>query len=294
MFRIYLLLLTGILIVSLGSIIIRWTGDVPAGIIAFYRVFISALILGLYKWKRTGRSENSVFRKPHWHYFLAGFLLAVHFISWIASLQMTTIASSIFLVSTHPIFAVIFSIFILREYPQRRTIPAFLIAMLGTYLIVSLDSGPGMASITGDLLALLSAVSFAAYLLIARLHRDQTDFLGYLVVVYGSAAVVCAIFDIFTGNPFTGFSGISWIMMVLLALGPHLSGHSILNWCSRKIPVYKVNLGLLLEPVIATAGGVILFGEYPHPVFFAGAGCILSALILLLWIDQNPDQKIST
>jgi len=294
MFRIYLLLITGILIVSLGSIIIRWTGNVPAGIIAFYRVFISAVILGLYTWKRTGKRDNSAFRKPHWHYFFAGFLLAVHFISWIASLQMTTIADSIFLVSTHPVFAVIFSIFILREYPHRRTIPVFLIAMLGMYLIVSRDSDPGMISITGDLLAIVSAVSFAAYLLLARLHRDQKDFPGYLVIVYGSAAVVCAMFDIFTGSPFTGFNGTSWIMMILLALGPHLSGHSILNWCSRKIPVYKVNLGLLLEPVIATAGGVILFGEYPPPVFFAGAGCILSALILLLWMERNPDQKIST
>lgn len=294
MVRIYLILLTGILVVSLGSIIIRWTGDVPAGIIAFYRVFISTMLLGLYTWKRTGKIENSVFRKPHWHYFLAGFLLAVHFICWIASLQLTTIASSIFLVSTHPIFAVIFSVFILREYPQRRTFPAFLIAMLGMYLIVFQDSGPGMNNITGDLLALLSAVSFAAYLLIARLHREQTDFFGYLVIVYGTAALACAIFDIITGNPFTGFTGVSWIMMVLLALGPHLSGHTILNWCSRKIPVYKVNLGLLLEPVIATAGGVMLFDEYPLPLFFAGAGCILSALILLLWMEENRDQKIST
>jgi drug/metabolite transporter (DMT)-like permease len=207
---------------------------------------------------------------------------------------MTTIANSIFLVSTHPLFAVVFSILFLREYPGLKTIPAFLLAIFGMYLIVSQDARSGNVYIIGDLLAVISAISFAAYLLIARLHRTQHDFIGYLVIVYGTAAVVCALFSLSQGDKFTGYPGISWFMMGLLALGPHLSGHSILNWCSRQIAVFKVNLALLLEPVVATIGGILIFSELPQPLFYAGAGCILAALLYLFYQEYRSDQKIST
>ncbi len=294
MVRIYFILLAGILIVSVGSIIIRWTGEVPAGIIAFYRVFISSTLLSLYALARSAKPKIPVFKKLHPHYFLAGILLAIHFISWIASLQMTTIANSIFLVSTHPLFAVVFSIIFLREYPAMKTLPAFLLAITGMYLIVSQDIGQGTFYIMGDLLAVLSAGAFAAYLLIARLHRSQEDFMGYLIIVYGSAAIVCAVFSLTLRDHFTGYPDMSWIMMVILALGPHLSGHSILNWCSRQIAVFKVNLALLLEPIIATIGGIIFFNEYPLPAFYYGAGCILLALFFLLRFENNSGQNIST
>jgi len=267
---------------------------VPAAVIAFYRVFISSLILAAYGIKRPVKPPTTAYRNLHWHYVLAGIFLAVHFISWIASLQMTTIANSIFLVSTHPLFAVILSILIMREYPTAKTVSAFPLALVGMYLIVSQDMGSMETYVLGDLLAVLSAASFAAYLLIARLHRGQVDFIGYLVVVYGTAAIVCAIFNLLTGNRFTGYPGTAWLMMALLALGPHLVGHSILNWCSRQIAVFKVNLALLLEPVVATTGGVIFFQEYPQPVFYYGAGCILAAIIHLLLMEKRTRQNIST
>ncbi len=294
MFRVYTILMAGILIVSIGSLIIRWTGEVPAAVIAFYRVFISSLILTVYVIYRPVKPPKTAFRKIHWQYFLAGILLAVHFISWIASLQMTTIANSIFLVSTHPLFAVILSILLLREYPTAKTVSAFPLALIGMYLIVAQDMGPMESYVLGDLLAVLSAISFAAYLLIARLHRSQDDFIGYLVIVYGTAAIACAIFSLLTGNRFTGYSETAWIMMALLALGPHLAGHSILNWCSRQIAVFKVNLALLLEPVVATIGGMIFFEEYPQPVFYYGAACILAAIIYLMLLEKRIRQNIST
>ncbi len=291
MARIYLILLIGIIIVSFGSIIVRWTGEVPPGIIAFYRVFLASLLLSVYTFKK---DPKRIFNRPHWQYFIAGALLAIHFITWIASLQITTIAHSIFLVSTHPLFAVLFSGFFLREFPALRTAPSFLIAIFGMYLIVSQDIGGGEYYIIGDLLAVLSAISFAGYLLIARLHRSRGDFLVYLILVYTTAAVVCAGFSLLQGDNFSGYSWTSWLMMVLLAIGPHLSGHSILNWCSRQMAVFKVNLALLLEPVIATIGGILIFNELPRPLFYVGAACILAALLYLLYAERLPDQKIST
>lgn len=157
MLRIYAILLLGVFITASSSLLIRWAGDVPFTVLAFYRLIISTLILSIYH-TITPSKKFSSFRQIHWHYLIAGFLLAGHFITWIASLQMTTIAHSIFLGSTHPIFAVVFSYIFLKEFPHIKSLPAFLLALIGMLLIVYVDFGAESTNIIGDLLAICSAV----------------------------------------------------------------------------------------------------------------------------------------
>jgi len=286
MFRIYALLLTGILIVSTSSLLVRWTGLVSPTVISFYRLAISTILLLIYYTFRSGKTKSSLSRF-HWHYILAGFFLAAHFIGWIASLQMTTIANSIFLESTHPIFAVIVSAIFLKEYPGKKSIPVFILAFTGMILIVYPDLSQNGNRILGDTLAIFSALCLALYLLIARLHRSEADFIKYLIYIYGSAAVFCALYILVQSNDFTGYSNQSWWMMILLAIGPNLFGHSLLNWSSRHLQIFKVNVTMLLEPVLATLGGMLFFAEFPYSNFYAGAGTILLAVGLLVYFDQK-------
>jgi drug/metabolite transporter (DMT)-like permease len=286
MFRIYALLLTGILITSISSILVRWCGDVPPTVISFYRLAISTAILFTYHLSLPRTKKSSLF-EFHWHYVLAGFFLAVHFISWIASLQMTTIAHSIFLEGTHPIFAVIVSALLLKEYPNKNIIPLFLLAAAGMALIVYPDLGQSGTRITGDALAILSALCVALYLAIARRHKDEQDFIKYLIYIYGSAAFCCAVYMIASNNSFTNYKLPSWLMMILLALGPNLIGHSLLNWSSRHLQIFKVNMSMLLEPVLATLGGMLFFAEFPEVSFYAGAGTILLAVGLLVYFERR-------
>ncbi len=290
MFRIYALLLTGILITSISSILVRWCGDVPPTVISFYRLVISTFILLWYHSFLPRTKKTSLF-KFHWNYVLAGFFLAVHFISWIASLQMTTIAHSIFLEGTHPVFAVIVSALFLKEYPAKKILPLFLLAVVGMALIVYPDLGQSGNRITGDALAVLSALCVALYLLIARWHKTEQDFIKYLIYIYGSAAFFCAIYMIAGNISFTGFSKQSWLMMILLALGPNLIGHSLLNWSSRHLQIFKVNMSMLLEPVLATLGGMFFFAEFPESSFYAGAGTILLAVGLLVYFERRINSE---
>jgi drug/metabolite transporter (DMT)-like permease len=280
--RIYLVLFVGVLIASFSSILIRWTGLVPFSIIAFYRLFISSSAILVYRgvqWKR--------FPAPKASYILAGFFLAVHFITWIASLQLTSIANSVFLESTHPIWAVLISMLFLKEFPHRRTIPAFFIAITGMLIIVSTDYGQGESRLLGDILAVISAISLSFYLLIARIYRALSDIIGYLFYVYASAAIICALYVVVNGDHFFGYNTFSWWMMILLALGPHLFGHSLLNWSSRKIEIYKVNLVLLLEPVLVTFAAMFLFHEFPTARFYVGALFIIVAIGYMFHLEQN-------
>jgi drug/metabolite transporter (DMT)-like permease len=281
MLRIYTILISGIIIASSSAILIRWTGDVPFTVISFYRVFISFCLLLLYQ-TINPRLKLSSLRHFHWHYLLAGFFLAAHFITWIASLQMTSIANSVFLESMHPLFAVILSVIFLKEYPHRRTVPIFIIAVLGMFIIVSTDFNQLGAQLFGDFLAIISALCFAFYIMIARRHKEEQNFIKYLTVIYGSASLVCAAYIIFAGEAFTGYAIQSWIFMTILAVGPNLFGHSILNWASRHMEIFKVNLMLLLEPILATIAGIILLAEYPSHNFYIGAGMILLSLWILM------------
>ena len=288
MLRIYAILILGVCITSSSSLLIRWAGDVPFTVLAFYRLFISSFLLSIF-YIVTTRKKNKTLPFVHWHYFLAGLFLAGHFITWIASLQMTTIAHSIFLQSTHPIFAVIFSILFLRESPSVKSIPAFLLAICGVLLIVYGDFGEAATDIFGDLLAIAAAILLALYLMIARYHKNEPDFIKYLIIVYGSAALLCAIFMIFSGNRFMGYSALTWWMILLLALGPNLLGHSLLNWSSRLIEIFKVNLTLQLEPVLATLAGMIFFLEYPSRNFYTGAGLIVFSVLYLYYSEKKEN-----
>jgi drug/metabolite transporter (DMT)-like permease len=285
-----MILITGVIIVSSGSIIIRWTGDVPFTVISFYRVFISFCLLLIYQIINPGL-KISALRRWHWQYFLAGFFLAAHFITWIASLQMTTIANSIFLESMHPLFGVIVSIIFLKESPHRRTIPIFIVALLGMFIIVSTDLNQPGTRLIGDFLAIISALCFAFYIMIARRHKEEKNFIRYLTYVYGSASFFCAVYMLIAGDLFWGYSTSSFLFMILLAIGPQLIGHSSLNWASRHMEIFKVNLILLLEPVLATLSGIIFISEYPPPNFYIGAGLILLSLWFLIYLENRVNSK---
>ncbi len=286
MLRIYLILFTGVVIVSSSSVIIRWTGDVPPTVIAFYRVFISFCLLSIYRLS-IKRDVHVLIRNWHWHYLLAGLFLAAHFICWIGSLQLTTIANAIFLESIHPLFGMIVSIIFLKEYPQRNIFVIALLALFGMAVIMYNDIGHIGTHLTGDILALFSALFFSLYILIARLHREEEDFIKYLIYVYGTAAVACAGYIILSTDSFSGYSNNSWLFMVILALGPNLLGHSILNWSSRHLKIFKVNLVILFEPILATLSGIIFLAEYPPANFYPGAIMILAALAFLIWNEQR-------
>ncbi len=120
-----------------------------------------------------------------------------------------------------------------REYPKRAVYFVIGLALTGMGIIFWQDFRHGGAGLTGDVLAVFSAFFFSLYILIARFHKHEKDFIKYLIIVYGSAALFCGIFAFSSAFSFSGYAAESWLFMVFLALGPNLLGHSALNWSSR-------------------------------------------------------------
>jgi len=276
-------LLAGILIISWGSIFVRWVGPVDPAVISFYRLLFSVFLLIPFLLRQ--KPAEGGFRLISTELLpiaAAGFFLALHFGLWIASLQQTSVGNSLFLLSLHPLFSWLLSSFILKERGSSSFFLAFLIAIPGIFLIVLPDLQAGPGTMSGNFLAIFSALCLAIYLLVARRSRHRIDLIPYLLTVYFSASFFIGIYMLIRKIPFTGLSAQSWLFLVLMAIGPNFIGHSLLNWAARKIEVFKVNLTLMLEAVLATILAALIFEEIPDWNFYAGALLIISAMVFLI------------
>ncbi len=280
----YVGLIIALLAVSWASIFIRWCGDTPALVISFYRMFWSTLLLLGYQLIRDPKKLHlKNFNKQTKLYIgIAGIFLALHFGTWIASVQMTTISHSLILESTHPVFALILSPIFLKEKGSWNAFLAAFLTMIGIVIIGGQDFRLSDGRFTGDLLALASALFVTFYLLIARHQRLKIDIIPYLILVYASATITLFILVLAFQYPIWQYPPQVHGMMLLLALVPTGIGHSLINWAARKVPVYKVNFIILGEPIIASILAYLFFAEQPYGLFYVGAALIIPGIALAL------------
>ena len=270
----YQVLAIGVVAVSCAAVLIR-EADAPALVIAAYRLGLAAVPTGALA-LATGRYRISREGLLVWPF------LALHFGFWIASLQQTSVTTSVVLVTTNPLFVGLASPFVLRERVSAATWTGIAIATAGAALMAAEDVGEGMGTLVGDLYALLGAVFGAGYLMMGRLARPRMSWVGYVGTVYPVTAVLLVLAVLVAGEPFTGYSTKTFVMLGLLALVPQLVGHSAINWSLGYVPAALVAIAILGEPVGATALAVLFLGETPSGLEIAGGLLVLAGVYAAL------------
>ncbi|HYG61323.1 MAG TPA: DMT family transporter [Thermoanaerobaculia bacterium] len=291
----YLVLAAGVLITSTASILIRFAQaeGVPSLSIAAGRLAIAALLLTPVAWSRAGADLRRVSRSDLLLAAGSGVFLAIHFATWISSLAYTSVASSVALVSTNPLWAGLASLVILRERLRGGTLAGILLTLGGTALILVSDSGAEAAArhpapLLGNLLALIGALAVTGYFLIGRALRQRLSLLAYIWLVYGTAALTLVMTAAATGRPLLGFSPLAWLCIVGLALGPQLLGHSSFNWALRFLSATFVAVATLGEPVGSALLALAFFGESFAPLQLAGFVLLLAGIYAAARSEQ-PD-----
>jgi drug/metabolite transporter (DMT)-like permease len=298
-----LVLFFGILIVSTSSVFIRFAQEEAASIvIAAYRLSIAYLIL--LPIVLTGHREElfHLKRSQIGLILLSGIFLAFHFASWITSLEFTTVASSVVLVSTTPLWVALLSPVFLRERPNKWVAIGMVVALTGG-ILVGLSEACGFqasgfycppASVFlqgdafwGNLLALLGALTAAAYLLVGRWLRSSMSLLVYITTVYGVAAVVLVVMALFSGQPLAGFPLPVYLAFLALALGPQLLGHTAFNYGLRYLSAAYVAVALLGEPIGSTLLALLILKETPTPLEIIGGTIILVGIYLASRSDEK-------
>jgi len=276
-----LVLLLSLLAISWAGPLRRYT-DAPAFVISFWRLAFSTGLVAVVLTARGEWSHLRRLRPADWGIAaVAGALLAGHFASWFASLELTSVAASVTLVNMQPVFVALISSLALRDHPAPRQWAGIALAVGGATLIGWGDLRGGPDPLLGDLLALVGALFFAVYYILGRRLRGRVEIWPYVGVVYGCAAVVLLLLALLQGAPLVaGHGRIDWLVFLGQALGPMMIGHTGQNWALRYLPAYVVSLFLLGEPIGATLIAWLLPGiaEVPTVQAVLGGALILTGI----------------
>ena len=211
----------------------------------------------------------------------SGVLLAGHFLLWTASLQYTSIAASVLLVSVHPIIVTPLGRRLLGERVSRRTLVAVAVALVGMVVTCAGDFRVDSHAFGGDLLAIGGAVCLAGYLLIGRGVRSELGVAGYSAIVYTVVCVIAALTAVVGGTAHLPSPKVA-LACLGLAVVCTLGGHTVYNWALRHVQVLLVSLSFLGEPPLAALLALAFFGAVPGLATIAGGVLILAGLALAL------------
>lgn len=275
------LLAGAIVAVSWSAPLVRLADGAPPLAIAFWRTAIASLVLAPPVLLRRRAEMRSLDRKDVAAMLLAGGMLAAHFATWIASISLTTVASSALLVSTTPVFVAIAG-YLFAERAGRWGWIGIAIAMVGAALVASADLDRLETSGRGNLLALLGAIAGAGYLTVGRRIRIRRSVLTYAFLVYFSCAAVLLAAALLTRTVLVGFSLETWLVILAIAAGPQLFAHTSLNYLLEKLEATKITVAILAEPLGATLIAFVLFDELPGPLAIPGAILVLIGIGLVL------------
>jgi drug/metabolite transporter (DMT)-like permease len=298
----------GVLAISTGSIFARLAQqEAPSLVVATYRMVLATLFFLPWAVTKYRQVILGFTKKQVLLILLSGFFLALHFATWITSLEYTTVASSVVLVTTVPLWVAIISTVFLKEKPGSLLMIGLFVALIGG-VIVSMGMScyvDGTVNCSGfseffhgryfygNLLALAGAWAASGYMVIGRKVRATVDVVPYAFAVYGFSAIILLITSIVLGLNLTGYSNETYLWLVALAFFPQVVGHSTYNWALGYLPVTYVAVVLLGEPIGASILALIFLGEIPSFIEVIGGLLILLGIYLASLTPTIKDIKES-
>jgi drug/metabolite transporter (DMT)-like permease len=262
--------------VSFGSIFVRLAAA-PALAIALWRMTLASAVVVPAGFVAGGGARRAM-RRDWALAAAAGGLLALHFGTWITSLQFTTVAASVLLVNTAPVFVALL-MWLTGQRPGPRTWIAVALGVAGAGVIAA-PAGDGQGALLGNLLAVGGAVAMAGYLLLAREAQRAIPYLPYVAVAYGTAAAVLWVAVLWSGTPWRGFGAGTWAALAAMAVVSQLVGHGGYNWSLRHLNPAFVSIALTGEPVLASLLAWWLLGEALTPRILLGGGLVIAAILV--------------
>ncbi|MGH2820535.1 MAG: DMT family transporter, partial [Actinomycetota bacterium] len=272
----------GLAAVAGSPIMLRLASDASPLALSFWRCGAGALVLAPFAARRVRATPARDLLLPS----VAGVFLAVHFATWITSLQLTTVAASVLLVSTTPIFVALAARLLLKERMPRLGWAGILLAVGGAAVVGGADLGG--SSLVGNALALIGGATAGGYVLAGGVSRQTLGILEYAVVTYAVAATLLLIACVLGQDPLWGYPTQTWGYIALIIIGPQLLGHTVVNFVLGDIDATTVSVALMVEPVIATGLAYLVFEELPSATVYPGGVAILLGIYLVTLVRRQP------
>lgn len=266
------LILSAAFLWSLAGVFIKFL-DVPPLTIVFYRSLFAGLVFTPFL-RRGGRRFSAPI-------LVSALTYTAAISAFVAANKLTTAANAIVLQYTAPIFVFLFSRLILREKIARLNGLALAVSMVGV-TIIALDSA-GRPEMAGVLLALLSGLLFAAYMINLRRTADIDPV--YLTWINN---ISCALLLLPVVSSGLGLR--STELGILIVMGSVQLGmpYFLFSKGLRAVPLQEASLIALIEPVLNPLWVAFVVGEVPSSATITGGGLILLGLgVRYLWPLRN-------
>lgn len=280
----------GVISIALSAILVK-LAEAEAGVIAFYRMLFSVLLMSPIFFTKYVHEIKLLSRRDWIFSSIAGVFLAFHFILWFESLNYTSVASSTVLVTLQPLFAFVGTYFFFKEPLSVKTIISGLIAISGSILISWGDFKVSGTALYGDILALIACGLVTGYFLFGQDVRKRLSLITYTMVVYSISTICLFIYMIIGRESFGPYSTMTWVWFILLALIPNLLGHTLFNWALKWVSTNVISVAVLFEPIGAAILAYFVFEEYLKATQILG-GIIVILGIMLFIIDIKVFNKI--
>ncbi len=286
-----LLMIIGIVAVSFSSIFIKWSAA-PASVQGMYRLLFTSLLM--LPFARPYSGAAFALRKKDWLMLgLSGTMLALHFLLWMGSLKYTSVASSTMIMALEPVFIMLGAYFLYKERTALSALLGMAIAIGGVLFIGWGDVGISADNLKGDLLSIGGTAAVAVHMLIGQKLVVRMPSYLYSLIVFLSAVIVFAIYNLFMGVPFFNYPARDWGIFVLLAVVPTVFGHILFNWLLQYVSATTVSMNILGEPVGASILAYLLLGEQLRALQWAGGVLVMFGLVVYLYGGRKKAAKAS-
>ncbi|MFX0122850.1 MAG: DMT family transporter [Candidatus Hodarchaeota archaeon] len=276
------------------TILLNPPHNIPAVVIAFWRLFLSVLFLLPFIIREEIRNQFKPFIGISYLriFALSGLFLSLHFLSWITSLDPVfglSVAVSVIVVNSSPIWVVVVSFALLREKITTYQLIGLILGF-GGLLLISLAPDSQQSSIVlpeGILLALFGALMVACYFIIGkrmRAHHTVPN-IPYVFFVNSFCSFFLFIFALILGENILNFTLSDLILFAALAIGPSLLGHAMYTYAMKRISAQTVSLAVIGETVGASLLAWIIFLQVLPPITIIGGFLILFGIYLDIKYD---------
>ena len=275
-------LLAGAIGIAFAPIFVRLSEVGPAAT-AFYRLALALPLLWL--WMEVGdRNRARASRPSGYADFLAlavsGLFFAGDIALWHWSIGLTSVANSTLLVNLAPIFVALGAWLFFGARFSPLFLAGLAVAISGSVLLVGSSFGLDPGHLLGDVLAVMAAVSYAAYIL--AVSRLRSRFSTAAVMTYGGLAACAALLllALVSGEDLLASTLYGWALLVGIALVSHVGGQGLIAYALAHLPAAFSSVSLLVQPVAAAVFAWVILGEALGAWQGLGGAIVLAGIVL--------------
>ncbi|MBU03452.1 MAG: hypothetical protein CMA58_00485 [Euryarchaeota archaeon] len=294
------ILLIALFAVSSAGTILQSMGEIPPFLRASWRMQgTSFILLPLFLFQIIKSDAYKLSVQDVKLLFLSSIFLALHFGSWVWSLDNTSLVHSLLFVTTHPIIIVLMMPILGSSVSKSHIVGAFLGVFGAIITFGDIEKGSEITFI-GDLAAFMGAVTVVGYMFIGRHLRSKRQmpvFVYAFPVTFGAGIWLAfsalifepvSISDTVPESELFGWMDSVWLLWVFyLSLGPGLAGHTGINTVLKWFPPILISVVLLFEPVIGGLIGLLFTEQITLGYWTLLGGPIMLIGAIIVTIEEN-------